>query len=389
MLRPEILLQPHRQGQKAPTEEDPTEEEQLGGYQPVTAGPTKSSAEVLLSAEAYAERAAKRHIEKAVAEERQAEAAFWELLPGLRTPPNTAFVPWLHTKMFTAEASLRCPVQAAGRLWFRALWERQQVERAIILGAGQAHPWRGRLARIDRLHRRLQWADLAWEKHVALQGDHARQQAQTVRRQGDHQQGHTTRCREGQSYRGGQLSPQGGREMAAEAAIDGLAAWVAAAVGGAHLRPLMARTSPKAGPEQLRRELLLEIWGVVLALKADALPVPAFCGLPAAAARSVRNLHTDSGDHFERLKPETQHHLLSLNAPMPDPQAILLGKEQAALLWERVRSLSPQQRRALELAAAGVPRREMAAAMGCGEESVKEHLGRARRRLRAELQRPG
>jgi RNA polymerase sigma factor (sigma-70 family) len=55
------------------------------------------------------------------------------------------------------------------------------------------------------------------------------------------------------------------------------------------------------------------------------------------------------------------------------------------LLREYLQSLPSQQRRALKLDAEGESRRDIAQLLGCGEETVKTHLERARRRLRAEL----
>ena len=341
-----------------PLKSNPLKSNPIEGI-PGNSPPALSGALVLFN-EAPAERAVTEYAGRAAAQAREAEAVFWAECSGLRLPPNADFEPWIDTKVFTAAGCLRHPLEAAGRRWFQAACETRELARVMGRGATRGSGWAETLTRVNRIQQRFLWADFAWSEYVALSKE-------PTHKEHVHKERIT------------------GDDPAA-AATEWLVAWTEASIGGAYLRPLMARSSPEAGPERLRRELLLEVWGIILALKADALPVPAFCGLPAAVARSVRALHTDSSDQFSRLTPETQHRVLSLNASTPDPQATVLGKEQATLLWGRVQSLPPQQRRGLELAAAGVPRREMAAAMGCGEESAKEHLARARRRLRAELE---
>lgn len=323
-------------------------------------GPFALSSAPILTGEASAQRAVTEYAGWVAAQAREAEAAFWAECSGVRVPPNADFEPWIDTKSFTAADCLRYTLEAAGRRWFQAACEKRELARAMGGRGERENGWTETLARVNRIRQRFLWAKFAWSEY-ALLSKKSRHKEQT----------HKERIT--------------GADSAA-AATEWLAAWIEATIGGVHLRPLMARSSPGTGPERLRHELLLEVWGGVLALNADTLPVPAFCGLPAAVARGVRALHSDSSDHFGRLTPETQNRVLSLNASIPDPQATLLGKEKVALLWERLYSLPPQQRHALELAAAGVPRREMAAAMGCGEESAKEHLTRARRRLRAELE---
>ena len=322
---------------------------------PFLSSPLADSDTLVLPEEASAERAVSEYVGRVAAQERAAGAAFWAGCSGVRVPPGAAFEPWLDIKTFTAADCLRHPIEAAGRRWFQASCEKRELERVLGRRAGRATAWAETLKRVRRIQQRFLRASFAWDEYAALTEGHARKG-----------------------------SPIG--DDPAPAAAEWLVAWVEATVGEAHLRPLLARSSPGAGPEQLHAHLLREIRGGVSSLGADALPVPAFSLLPAAVARGVRELHTDAGDHFERLKPETQRHLLSLTAPPLDPQAVLLGEEWAALLWAHVQSLPPQQRRALELTAAGLSRREASAAMGCGEESVKEHLSRARRRLRAELQ---
>ena len=98
----------------------------------------------------------------------------------------------------------------------------------------------------------------------------------------------------------------------------------------------------------------------------------------------MRALYTDAADHIDRLKPETRRFLVAPDAP--DPQAIFLGAERLEVLRRHIRALPPQQRRALELAAEGLSRREIAQALGCREETAKTHLERGRMRLRAKLQ---
>ena len=318
---------------------------------------------LVFSAEASAEQAVTEYAGRVAAQERAAEAAFWAECSGVCVPPDAYFEPWVDTKVFTAADCLRHSLEATSRHWFQASCEKWELEQVMGRRAERATAWAETLKRVSRIQQRFLRASFAWDTYVALSKEN-------THKENTHKEQMT------------------GNDSAA-AATEWLVAWIEATVGEAYLHPLMARSSPGAGPEPLRRELLLEIRGGVASLGADALPVPAFSLLPATVARGVRDLHTNGSDHFERLTPETQRRLLSLNAPRLDPLAALLGKEQAALLWERVQSLPPQQRRALDLAAAGVPRREMAAAMGCGEESVKEHLSRARHRLRAEFQRPG
>lgn len=292
-------------------------------------------------------------------EAERAETDFWGHLAGLPAPPGAHFVPFFDRKLFTAAECLACPLQEASRRWFRWLSQIRMVERAVARATRRGCPWGDTLTRIRGIHAGFESAEYAWRTHLDLHRVHAAPEREA----------------KGETRRAG--------EQSMEAPTDWLAAWAAAEIGEAFLRPLMARASPEARPERLRHELLLEAWGVVLSLPADRLTVPAFCELPATVARAVRDLHTDAADHIDRLKPETRRSLLSPGAP--NPQAAFLGAERLEILWRHVRALPPQQRRAVELAAEGRSRREIAEALGCREETAKTHLERARRRLRAEL----
>lgn len=325
----------------------------VGGIPP--GGPLADGDAPVFPDEALAERAVMEYVGRVAAQERAAAAAFWAECSGVRVPPNAVFEPWLDIKTFMAADCLRHPLEAAGRRWFQAAYEARELEQVLGRRSRSPAARAETLKRVRRIQQRSLRADFAWNEYAALNRGRARE---------------------------GFLA---GDDPAAVAA-EWLVAWVAATVGEAYLRPLLARSSPGAGPEQLRRELLQEIRGGVWSLGADALPVPAFSVLPVTVARGVRDLHTGASDLFGRLNPEAQRYFLSLGSPPLDPQAALLGGERAALLRARVQSLPLQQQRALELTAAGLSRREAAAAMRCGEESVKEHLSRARRRLRAEPQ---
>ena len=294
-----------------------------------------------------------------VSQAEQAGADFWGHLAGLAAPPGAHFVPFFGSKLFTAAECLACPLQEASRRWFRWLSQIRAVERAVARATKRGRSWGDMWTRISRIHAGFESAEYAWRMHLGFYHVHVAPE----------------RAAEGET--------RGAGEESVEAPTDWLAAWAAAEIGEAFLRPLMARASPEAGPERLRHELLLEIWAVVLSLPAGRLTVPAFCGLPATVAGAVRVLHTDAADHVDRLKPETRRLLLSPDAP--DPQAVLLGAERLETLQRHVRALPPQQQRAVELAAEGRSRRETAHALGCSEETAKTHLERARTRLRAEL----
>lgn len=167
--------------------------------------------------------------------------------------------------------------------------------------------------------------------------------------------------------------------------MDWLTAWVAAEVGEKYLLPLMAQLSPEAAPEQRRQELTLEIWGAVLSLNAHRLTVPAFCRLSTTAAATVRELCSSAGGDVDRLAPEARRRLLAANTPAADPLAAVIKAEAAKHIWERFHALPPGQQRCLELFMEGYSREEMAEKMDCKPETVKEHLERARKRLRSEL----
>ena len=325
---------------------------------------------------AGAEQEVAAHRRRAAAQTAQAEADFWGHLAGLGAPPAACFVPFFDSKLFTAGECLACPLQEAARRWFRWLSQSRAVERAVAR-AGERR-WGDTLARIHRIHARFESADFAWKMHLALYRDHVAPQGAG---EGEWPSGGKTL---GGGEKRGAGRTLGVGETSAAAPTDWLAAWAAAEIGETHLRPLMARASPEAGPERLRQELLLEAWAVVLSLRADRLTAPAFCGLPATVAEAVRALYTDAADGIDRLKPETRRSLLSPGAP--DPQAALLGAERLESLQAHIRALPPQQRRAVELAAEGLSRRGIARELGCREETVKTHLDRARKRLRAELQ---
>ena len=324
-----------------------------------------------------AEREVAAHRRWLASQTAQAEADFWGHLPGFQAPQAAPFVPFVDSKWFTAAECLECPLQEASRHWFRWLSQSRAVEQAVARAAGRGCPWRETLTRISRVQVRFESADFAWKIHLTLHRDHV----------APHGAGENERPRAGMTSSAGKTSSAdrtaSAGEKSAAAPTDWLAGWAAAEIGETYLRPLMARTSPEAGPERLRHELLLEIWAVVLSLHPDRLTAPAFCGLPSTVAAAVRGLHTDAGDGIDRLKPETRRFLLSPAAP--DPQAVLLDAERLGFLQGHIRALPPQQRRAVELAAEGMSRREIAQELGCLEETVKTHLERARTRLRAHL----
>ena len=167
--------------------------------------------------------------------------------------------------------------------------------------------------------------------------------------------------------------------------MDLLTAWVAAVIGERYLLQLMAKTSPEGTMDQRRQGLTLEIWGAVLSLRPYRLTVSAFCRLPTTAATIVSELFGSVGEDVDRLAPEAKRLLRAANTPAPDPLAAVIAAETVGHLWERIRALPLQQQRTLELFLQGYSREEMAEKMGCKPETVKEHLDRARKRLRSEL----
>jgi hypothetical protein len=270
---------------------------------------------VILSAEASAEEAVMEYAGQVTVRERVAKAAFWAECLGVRVPSGTNFEPWVNTKVFTAADCLSHSLESTSRHWFQIFCEKGEIEKLIAQRSERAAPWAETLKKVQRIQQRFLRAGFAWDTYVALSSG---QTSEGQTSEGQRSSGQTSN---GQTSNG-QTS---GNDPAA--ATEWLVAWIEAIVGGTYLYPLMARSSPGAGPETLRRELLLEIQGGMASLGADALPVLAFSRLPRTVAHGVRALHTNVGNHVERLMPETQCGLLSLNAPIPDPLAALLGKE--------------------------------------------------------------
>lgn len=296
-----------------------------------------------------ARRAALDMCEALAARTREAEAACCGQIRALTgLAEDTRIEPLWHTTAFTARDCLRCPVTEQTRHWFRLLTELHYVEAAVAKAADPRTEcsWAATVHEIRRTGESFAMVDLAWGMHVQLVRDTAR----------------GTRV---------------------DDSVDWLAAWSASEVGERYLLPLLERHQPGAGREELRRQLLLEMWASVLALRPAKLSVAEFHALPKAAAAAVRKSYPDAEDEVGSLQPASQRRLADLGVRFPDPQESLLDRDESSRGQILLRTLPPHQRRAIELCAEGLTYEEIAAELGCGFESAKTHLARARKALRA------
>ncbi len=366
--------------------------------------------------EKNAEQRMTMHREEAVFQAEEAEKKFWDLLPDLAVPPGMTFVPFTSSKLFTASECVEFPLEDAARHWFHALYEEREIEPITASALQKKRSWQEALEKTARVRRRFRSAGSAWSTHVGLlrdaiaagypleiflmEGPNAEKPDAEKPDAGKPDAGKPDAEKpdagkpataqdapEGaaESIRG-KTSP--GRKLpaaSAEGCMDWLTAWVAAEVGEQYLLPLMAELSPEAALEQRRQELILEIWGAVLSLHAHRLTVPAFCRLPTTAAAMVRELCSSAGEDVDRLAPEARRCLLAANTPAADPLAAVIKAETTEHIWERICALPPQQRRSMELLLQGFSREEIAEKIDCKPESVKEHVERARKRLRSDL----
>ena len=266
----------------------------------------------------------------------------------------------------------------------------QEVDLLIAAALQQKRSWQETLKTAAPIRRRFMSAGSAWDTHVDLLQkainagfplemfftEAAGKPAAGKPAAGDAPEsaGKSRRSRK---------SPEA--PAAPESSLDWLAAWAAAEIGEQYLRPPIAKSSPDATSEQMRQELTIGVWGAVLSLHAHRLAVPAFCRLPATAAAAVRELYSSAGGDASRLAPKSKRLLHAASAPAPDPLEAVIEAEETEHIRGRIRALPRRQQCCLELFLQGCSREEMAQKMECGQEAVKEHLRRARKRLRSEL----
>ncbi len=398
----------HKQGEKAAYPENQTQADRT----PTGQTPAGQSSDInTTEPEEEAERRMTDYGRKVAYQAEEAEKKFWDLLPDLTLPPGMTFVPYLDSKAFTSAECLELPLEDAARHWFQALYEKQEVAKITVSALQQKRSWQETLRMAASIRRRIGSAGSAWNTHVDLfrEAVEAESLPETFFAEGLTAKGALTEraltkgasAEESSTAKAlGASTAQDAPEAtdkfsrrrkplnasaAAESPMDWLAAWAAAEIGERHLLPLMADSGPAATRKQMRQDLTLTVWGAVLSLHAHRLTVPAFCRLPATAAKQVRDLHSSAGGDVDRLAPKAKRLLQATNAPAPDPLAAVIEAEAGEHIWERIRALPPRQRRCLELFLEGCSRQEMAEKMGCKPETVKTHLRYARKRLTSEL----
>jgi RNA polymerase sigma-70 factor, ECF subfamily len=98
--------------------------------------------------------------------------------------------------------------------------------------------------------------------------------------------------------------------------------------------------------------------------------------------RVAHNLALNARSRERRFEPYDE----GVHAALPEggagPEQRLIGRERLARVTRAVAMLSPQQKQVLEMRAAGLRYREIAATMGVGISTVSEFVTRAVARLR-------
>lgn len=306
--------------------------------------------------EVEAQRLALAYRDELAGRVREAERDCWEMMRKLTgLSEGTRYEPFWHRTAFSARDCLRFPITDKCRIWFRSFTEYDAVETVMEGTADRraGRSWAQRHQKIAEIAEEFAMADFAWATHVRLTADV-------------------------------------GRGARVDDPVDWLSAWAAGEIGEQYLGPLLARQQPGVPRERHRQQLLLEVWGAVLALRPSKLSVIDFCRLPTAAAAAVRELYRDAEDDVARLQPAALRRLDDLNPCFPYPQADLMEQERLRHLEALIETLPHGQQQVIRLRADGDSYQEIADELGCGLESVKTQLARARKSLRArETRAPG